>query len=216
MKYFYKDQNDNAIVYPQYLRKSEKKIKRLQRRLSKKFVKGKKPQSNNYHKARKRLAKCHLKVSRQRKDWAIKQVMANATLRERCVTHSHDVIVYEDLKIQNLVKNHHLAKSISDAGWYQFTQWLDYYGKILGKAVVAVNPQYTSQECSNCGFRVKKSLSTRTHTCPSCYTNLCRDTNAAINILRRGLEIVGSEWNHGSACPAQTSDIEYLETPGLV
>ena len=72
LKYFYKDQNDNAVEYPKFLRKAEKRLKRQQRRLSKRFVKGAKPQSNNYHKARKRLGKCHLKVQRQRKDWAVK------------------------------------------------------------------------------------------------------------------------------------------------
>ncbi|MFM7441577.1 MAG: RNA-guided endonuclease InsQ/TnpB family protein, partial [Snowella sp.] len=127
LKYFFKDQNDNAVVYPQFLRKSERKLKKAQKRLSKKFVKGAKPQSNNYHKARKRLGRTHLKIQRQRKDWAIKQA--------RCVVHSNDVIAYEDLKVSNMVKNHHLAKSISDASWYQFTQWLDYYGKIWDKAV---------------------------------------------------------------------------------
>ena len=94
-------------MYPQFLRKSERKLKKAQRRLSKKFVKGAKPQSNNYHKARKRLGRTHFKIQRQRKDWAIKQA--------RCVVHSNDVIVYENLKVSNMVKNHHLAKSISDA-----------------------------------------------------------------------------------------------------
>ncbi|CAH2570614.1 Putative transposase in snaA-snaB intergenic region [Planktothrix rubescens] len=183
LKYFFKDQNDNAVVYPQFLRKSERKLKKAQKQLSKKFVKGAKPQSNNYHKARKRLGKTHLKIQRQRKDWAIKQA--------RCVVHSNDVIVYEDLKVSNLVKNHHLAKSISDASWYQFTQWLDYYGKIWDKAVVAVSPNYTSQDCSSCGYRAKKSLSTRTHSCPNCGTEICRDTNAAINILKKGMGILG-------------------------
>ena len=105
-------------------------------------------------------------------DWAIKQA--------RNVVASNDVVVYEDLKVSNLVKNHSLAKSISDASWYQFTQWLDYYGKIWDKAVVAVSPNYTSQDCSNCGHRAKKSLSTRTHSCPNCGIEICRDTNAAI------------------------------------
>lgn len=190
LKYFFKDQNDNAVVYPQFLRKSEQKLKKAQRRLSKKFVKEAKPQSKNYHKARKRLGKIHLKIQRQRKDWAIKQA--------RCVVHSNDVIVYEDLKVSNLVKNHHLAKSISDASWYQFTQWLDYYGKIWGKAVVAVSPNYTSQDCSNCGQRAKKSLSTRTHSCPSCGIEICRDTNAAINILKKGMGILGREWQNST------------------
>jgi putative transposase len=190
LKYFFKEQNDHAVVYPQFLRKSERKLKKAQRRLSKKFVKGAKPQSNNYHKARKRLGRTHLKIQRQRKDWAIKQA--------RCVVHSNDVIVYEDLKVSNMVKNHHLAKSISDASWYQFTQWLDYYGKIWDKAVVAVSPNYTSQDCSNCGHRVKKSLSTRTHLCPNCGIEICRDTNAAINILKKGMGILGMEWQNST------------------
>ncbi|MEH2414740.1 RNA-guided endonuclease InsQ/TnpB family protein [Nostoc sp.] len=93
LKYFTKDQNDNAVIYPQFLRKSEGRLKKRSKRLSKKFLLGKKPQSNNYHKARKRLGRVHLKIQRQRKDWAIKQA--------RCVVHSNDVIVYEDLKIAN-------------------------------------------------------------------------------------------------------------------
>jgi putative transposase len=186
LKFFTKDQNDNAVIYPQFLRKAQKQLKKAQRRLSQKFVKDAKPQSKNYHKARKRLGK----IQRQRKDWAIKQA--------RNVVISNDIVVYEDLKIANMVKNHHLAKSISDAGWYQYTQWLDYYGKIWDKAVVAVSPNYTSQDCSNCGHRVKKSLSTRTHSCPSCKIEICRDTNAALNILHKGLNILGVEWNKHS------------------
>ncbi|MEE3715941.1 transposase [Tumidithrix elongata RA019] len=197
LKYFTKDQNDNAVVYPQFLRKSERRLKKAQRRLSKKFVKGAKPQSKNYHKQRKRLGKVHLKVQRQRKDWAIKQA--------RCVVHSNDVVVYEDLKIANMVKNHHLAKSISDASWYQFTQWLDYYGKIWDKAVVAVSPSYTSQDCSNCGYRVKKSLSTRTHSCPKCGIEICRDTNAAINILKKGMKMLGVEWQQNGTSGQEES-----------
>ncbi|MFE1746590.1 RNA-guided endonuclease InsQ/TnpB family protein [Coleofasciculus sp. H7-2] len=188
LKFFTKNQNNNAVIYLQYLRKSEQRLKKLQRRVSRKFNKNKKPQSKNYHKARIRLGKLHLKIQRQRKDWAIKQA--------RCVVASNDVVVYEDLKVSNMVKNHHLAKSINDAGWYQFTQWLDYYGEIWDKAVVAVSPNFTSQDCSNCGQRVKKSLSTRTHSCPSCGIEICRDTNAAINILKKGMGILGIEWNN--------------------
>lgn len=191
LKYFTTDQNDNAVIYPQFLRKSERRLKKAHRRVSKKFVKGNIPQSNNYHKARKRLGRVHLKITRQRKDWAIKQA--------RCVVHSNDVVVYEDLKIANMVRNHHLAKSISDAGWYQFTQWLDYYGRVWDKAVVAVSPNYTSADCSNCGHRVKKSLSTRTHSCSFCGVEICRDTNAAINILKKGLKLLGVEWQNNNS-----------------
>ncbi len=189
LKFFTKDQNDNAVIYPQFLSKSERRLKKAQKRLSKKFVKGNSPQSNNYHKARLRLGKVHLKIQRQRKDWSLKLA--------RCVVHSNDVVVYEDLQVANMVKNHTLAKSISDASWYQFTQWLDYYGKIWDKAVVAVSPVYTSQDCSSCGHRVKKSLSTRTHSCPKCNVEICRDMNAAINILKKGMKMLGIEWNSG-------------------
>ena len=190
LKFFIKDQNDNAVIYPQFLRKSERRLKKAQRKLNKKFVKGKKPQSNNYHKARIWLGRVNLKIQRQRKDWSIKLA--------RCVVHSNDVVVYEDLKIANMIKNHHLAKSISDASWYQFTQWLGYYGLIWDKVVVAVSPNYTSQDCSDCGHRVKKSLSTRTHSCPNCNLEICRDTNAAVNILKKGMNILVIEWNNST------------------
>ena len=111
---------------------------------------------------------------------------------------SHDVVAYEDLQVKNLVKNRHLAKSIHDAGWSQFTQWLDYYGKVWDKAVVSVPPQYTTQDCSHCGMMVVKTLSTRTHSCPKCGFELDRDQNAALNILKKGLNILGMEWQHST------------------
>jgi putative transposase len=190
LKAFYTDQNGNPVECPKYLRKAEKRLKRHQRRLSRKFKKGAKPQSKNYHKQKKRLGKAHLKVQRQRKDWVIKLA--------RCVVASHDVVVYEDLQVKNLVKNHHLAKSIHDASWSQFTQWLDYYGKVWDKAVVSVPPQYTTQDCSNCGHRVVKTLSTRTHSCPKCGFESDRDQNAALNILKKGLSILGMEWQNST------------------
>jgi putative transposase len=190
LKAFYTDQNGNPVECPKFLRRSERRLKQHQRRLSRKFKKGAKSQSKNYHKQRKRLGKVHLKVQRQRKDWAIKQA--------RCVVASHDVVAYEDLQVKNLVKNHHLAKSIHDAGWSQFTHWLDYYGKVWDKAVVSVPPQYTTQDCSNCGHRVVKTLSTRTHSCPKCGFEMDRDQNAALNILKKGLSILGMEWQHST------------------
>jgi putative transposase len=195
LTHFVKDQNDNAVAYPQYLRKSEQRLKRLQRRLSRKHQKGKR-QSANYHKNRKCLGRAHLKVQRQRKDWAIKLA--------RALVSSHDVVAYENLQVRNMVRNHHLAKSISDAAWSQFCDFLDYYGKVWGKAVVAINPAFTTQDCHQCGRRVKKSLSTRTHECV-CGAKLCRDTNAAINILNRGLEMLGisTEGHSETACILQ-------------
>ncbi|WP_083305268.1 RNA-guided endonuclease InsQ/TnpB family protein [Moorena producens] len=108
----------------------------------------------------------------------------------RCVIRSNDLIAYEDLRVENLVKNHCLAKSINDAGWYQFRKWLEHFGEKFGRVTVAVNPAYTSQDCSSCGEVVKKSLSTRTHVC-KCGCQLDRDHNAAINILVRALSTVG-------------------------
>jgi putative transposase len=174
---FYTDSLGNKVENPRFYRTGERKLKRFQRLVSRK-VKG----SNNRRKARVRLAKVHLKISRQRKDHAVKLA--------RCVCTSHDVIVYEDLRIKNLVKNHCLAKSINDAGWYQFRVWLEYFGKIFKRVTIAVNPAYTSQNCSSCGTLVRKSLSTRTHVC-QCGCKLDRDHNAGINILNSGLGTAG-------------------------
>ena len=93
-----------------------------------------------------------------------------------------------------MVKNHKLAKSISDAAWSQFAEWLQYFGKVYGKTVVAVAPQYTSVDCSTCGNTVKKSLSVRTHIC-LCGAVLDRDYNAALNILAKGLRQAGINLN---------------------
>jgi putative transposase len=90
-----------------------------------------------------------------------------------------------------MVKNHKLAKSISDASWYQFRVWIEYFGRIFGRTTIAVAPQYTSQNCSNCGKRVQKTLSTRTHKCPHCGYAADRDENAAINILKKGIATTG-------------------------
>jgi putative transposase len=174
---FYTDSNGNKEVNPRLLRKGEQSLKRSQRRVSKK-VKG----SANRRKARKVLARAHLKISRQRKDYAVKLA--------RCVIQSNDLVVYENLRVRNMVKNHCLAKSINDAGWYQFRMFLDYFAKVYGRVTVAVEPAYTSQDCSKCGARVQKSLSTRTHVC-KCGCELDRDHNAALNILNKGLNTLG-------------------------
>jgi len=89
-----------------------------------------------------------------------------------------------------MVRNHCLAKSINDAGWYKFRVGLEYLSKVFARATIAVNPAYRFQECSNCGVIVKKSLSTRTHVC-RCGCKLDRDHNAAINILKSRLGTVG-------------------------
>jgi putative transposase len=104
---------------------------------------------------------------------------------------SNDLVAYEDLNVKGMVKNRHLAKSISDAGWSTWRSWLDYFGYKYGKITVAVSPYNTSQNCSSCGEKVQKSLSTRTHICLRCGFVEDRDINAAINILQKGLSTVG-------------------------
>ena len=136
-------------------------------------------QSANWHKARVALARRHLTIQRQREDFARKQ--ANALVS------SHDLIALEDLQVRNLVKNRHLAKAISDASWATFRYWVEHYGQVRGIPVIAVPPRYTSQRCSRCGTLVMKSLSVRTHICPSCCLILDRDQNAASNILTAAL-----------------------------
>ena len=177
LKEFYTDSKGNTQANPRFYRQGEKLIKFYQKRVSRK-----KKGSANRKRAINKLGRTHLKISRQREE--------HAKRLARCVIHSNDVVAYEDLRIKNLVKNHCLAKSINDAGWYQFRKWLEYFGKKFGRVTVAVNPTYTSQNCSSCGATVKKSLSTRTHVC-SCGCELDRDHNAAINILQRALGTVG-------------------------
>jgi putative transposase len=178
LTHFYTDSDGNSVENPRHLRKSEKALKRLNRRLSK-TQKG----SKNRAKARQRLSRKHLKVSRRRKDFAVKLA--------RCVVQSNDLVAYEDLKVKNMVKNKKLSKSISDAAWTAFRNWIEYFGKVFGVATVAVPPNYTSENCSSCGKVAKKSLSQRTHQCPHCGFVLDRDWNAARNILKLGLRTVG-------------------------
>ncbi|WP_049802583.1 RNA-guided endonuclease InsQ/TnpB family protein [Gloeothece verrucosa] len=181
LKYFYADSQGNIEPIPQFYRKAERQLNKANRKKSKKFRKGQKP-SQNYHKARNRSARKHLKVSRQREEFAKRKALR--------LIQSNDLIAYEDLNVKSLVKNRHLAKSISDVGWSLFRRWLEYFGYKYGKVTVAVPPHNTSQNCSSCGQKVQKSLSTRTHVC-SCGCILDRDVNAALNILQKGLSTVG-------------------------
>jgi len=177
IKEFYTDSNGHAEPNPKFYLVGEKQLKFRQRCVSRK-----KKGSTNRRKAINRLGRVHLKISRQREEHA-KRIA-------RCVIQSNDLVAYEDLRIKNLVKNRCLAKSINDAGWYQFRKWLEHFGVKFGKITVAVNPAYSSQECSSCGTIVKKSLSVRTHVC-KCGFVLDRDWNAAINILKLALSTTG-------------------------
>ena len=171
--------NGSQIEPPEFLRVSEKKLTREQKRLSRK-----KKRSQNRKKQVIIVAKVHRRIRNQRKDFAHKT--------SRRLVKEYDRIVFEDLQIQNMVKNHHLAKSISDAGWSQLINFTKTKAEYAGKIVESVNPRNTSQNCSGCGNTVKKDISERVHSCPFCGLVLDRDHNAAINILNRSKYTVGT------------------------
>lgn len=159
-----------VIENPKYLRKSEDKLTSKQRQLSKK-----KKGSANRKKVRKVVAKLHCKVRNQRSDFHHKV--------SRKIVDTCGFIAVEDLNIKGMVRNHHLAKSISDAGWGQFLSYLEYKAADAGVRIEKVPPHYTSINCSVCGNPVPKTLAQRIHRCPFCNVVLDRDLNAARNIL---------------------------------
>jgi putative transposase len=169
---FYVASDNTRIAPPKHLRRAERKLKSSQRKVSRRR-KG----SNRRKKAIQKLGKQHKKVADTRKDFHFKTAKS---LLDR-----YDVVAVEKLNIKGLARTW-LAKSINDAGWGQFLTILSNKAENAGLKVVSVNPNGTSQECSNCGHKVTKPLSQRMHNCPVCHASLCRDLNAAINIKARG------------------------------
>jgi putative transposase len=167
----------SQIANPRIFRVAESKLRRAQRRVSRR-----QQGSHRRRKAVKLVAKAHATVRRARADFHHKAA--------RSLVRQYDTIYHEALQPANLLKNHQLAKSISDAGWGAFVSILSFKAVEAGKTVVAVPPAFTSQVCSgaNCGVLVYKGLSVRWHACPKCGTSLHRDHNAARNILRLGRE----------------------------
>ncbi len=161
-----------SIEAPKFLRKSEHKIRVLQRRLCRKVKR-----SRNRTKTRLKLAKIHRKVSRQRDDFLHK---TSAWLVRKA-----DLLVFEDLQITNMIRNRHLAKSIGDASWGKLVRYTSHKASSAGGRVELVDPRGTTQKCSGCGMVVKKSLSERVHRCTDCGLFLDRDLNAARNILNK-------------------------------
>lgn len=185
------DSDGNASENMKFYAKSQKKLAKQQHKLSRMAEHAKAKNrplrdSKNYQKQRRKVAYTHRKVARQREDY-----LHNLSKRE---VENQDFIVAEDLKVRNLLKNHCLAKAISDAGWRTFLTMLKYKAEAYGKTLVLIPPQYTTQTCSACGYVMKGeehlTLKDREWTCPHCGTYHHRDTNAAQNILIRGLQAV--------------------------
>lgn len=163
---------------PKFLRTDEKDLKRTQRKLS-----AAQPGTPERAKRRKIVARVHERIGNRRTNFAHQQ--------SRTLVKRFDIIAVEDLSVKQMVHNHCLAKSIQDAAWSQFTAHLAYKAAYAGRQYVAVNPAYTSQDCSQCGHRQKKTLAERVHQCGYCGLTLDRDHNAALNIKRLGLQSLG-------------------------
>ena len=165
----------SSVKYPQFLRRSEDEIKHLQRHFSKK-LKG----SRRRHGLGRRLARLHIHIRRQREDFQNKLVHR--------VFAENDVLVLEKLNVPGLLKNHSLAKSISDASWSSFARRAVFKSELFGKNVVFVDPWGTTQFCHWCLHWVPKDIATREHVCPNCGEEIPRDVNSALLIKRLGIQ----------------------------
>lgn len=167
--------NGELIENPSWFKDFEAKIARESRNLSRK-----KKGSSNRKKQQIKLAKLYRTLREQRTNF-----LHNLTSN---IIETFDVIVLEDLRIKNMMKNKNLSKAIGNASWFSFRTMLEYKAIEKGKKVIIINPKNTSQICSNCKKKVKKTLAIRTHKCPYCNLVIDRDINAAKNILTKGLE----------------------------
>lgn len=179
IKEFYSDSNGKTVANPQYLENSMRKLVREQRRLSRK-------QKNSHNRDRQRLkvALVHEKIVNQRNDFLQKQ--STVLIRE------NQTICIEDLKVRNMMRNHKLAQHIGSAAWGKFFTMLLYKSVWYGNKVVKVPTMYpSSQTCSRCGYQnpLVKDLAVRMWECPVCHAVHNRDTNAGINILKKGLQM---------------------------
>ncbi|MDE1853906.1 MAG: transposase [Thaumarchaeota archaeon] len=168
------------IPHPSYLRKAERRLKRLQRSVSRK-QRG----SKNRAKIRRILAEHHAKIARQRKDF-------NHKLTTNLVRY-HDAVFFEDLQVANMGRNHLLAKSIYDAGWGQILSFARYKEERVGGVFETVQSAYSTQECFSCGTLNPVTLDVREFDCAGCGRRLDRDLNAAWIVLKRGIAKVGQD-----------------------
>lgn len=175
LKEFYSDSHGNTVANPSPLRKLSKKLARAQRKLSRK-IKG----SSNRNKQRIKVARIHERISNIRKDFLHKE--STKLVRE------NQIIGIENLNIKGMLRNHRLAKAISDVSWSEFFRMLEYKAILYGSEIRKVDTFYpSSQTCSDCGYQypLVKNLAIRHWVCPSCHSEHDRDTNAATNILRQ-------------------------------
>ena len=166
--------NGEAYKNPKHLRKSEKRLAKLQRDLSRKQI-----GSSNRNKARIKVAKLHEKIANQRMDFLHKKSTE--------IIRKNQAIIIEDLKVKNLMKNHNLAKSIAEVSWSRFREMLDYKSRWYGRELIIAPPDYpSSQLCSDCGNRSSqtKDLACRVYICPECGLEIDRDYNASLNLLK--------------------------------
>ena len=187
---FLTESNGSMVANPRFYRKAKKKLVHAQRVLSRRQRRAKQERRNlrtarNYQKQRLIVAKLHDKIRRQREDFL--QVLSTALIK------NHDLVVAEELRSKNMMKNHALSQAISDVGWRSFLNMLAYKADLYGKKFVTIDPKYTTQRCHNCGSIMgqndykKLTLKDREWTCPICQTHHIRDWNAAVNILEKGL-----------------------------
>ena len=189
IKSFAVDSDGLIVENPKFLKQSMKELRVKQRTLSRRH-KG----SHRRKQAKLQVAKLHEHIANQRKDFLHKT--ANYYIQ------NNKRIFVEDLQINNMLRNHNLARSISDSSWGLFFQILSYKAEEAGREVIKVNPSGTSQRCSSCGERVPKKLSDRIHCCPHCGLILDRDENAAINIKQDGQSYQALTWSDVSSCVA--------------
>ncbi|UOG12937.1 RNA-guided endonuclease InsQ/TnpB family protein [Limosilactobacillus fermentum] len=187
---FLTDSEGNIVPNPRYYRTIKGKLAKEQRILSRRQQRAKKEHrslrdSKNYQKQRLLVAKLHAKVMNQRHNFL--QQISTALIK------NHDLVVAEELRSKNLLKNHALALSISDVGWRTFLGMLAYKAKLYGRQFITINPRNTTQTCRDCGFVMgtngtdKLTLDDRNWTCPNCGIHHIRDWNAAKNILDKGI-----------------------------